>query len=158
MKFVNIMLLILWCSLIFLLSNENAKDSSNTSFKFVNEVVSIIEKTSNIDIDDELINENIMGYVRGCAHFGLYFILGLFCMNVIKDYKSKCLFLYSILFCFFYACSDEFHQLYISGRTAQLSDLFIDITGSFMGIVCYLACYSYITKKVVFKKVKLKEV
>lgn len=42
--------------------------------------------------------------------------------------------LFSILFCFIYACSDEIHQLFLSGRSARILDTFIDSIGGFSGI------------------------
>jgi VanZ family protein len=35
-----------------------------------------------------------------------------------------------LLFCFIYACLDEFHQFFIPGRTAALYDVGLDVLGS----------------------------
>jgi len=37
----------------------------------------------------------------------------------------------------FYAFSDEFHQLFVSGRGPQLSDVWIDSAGAGVGILGY---------------------
>ena len=36
----------------------------------------------------------------------------------------------SFIFTFLYACSDEFHQLFIAGRAGQFKDVCIDSTGA----------------------------
>ena len=36
---------------------------------------------------------------------------------------------------FLYACSDEFHQLFIPGRSGEFRDVMIDSTGGIIGIV-----------------------
>ena len=45
----------------------------------------------------------------------------------------------SLLFCFLYACSDEFHQLFIPGRSGQFIDILIDTSGALiMLLIIYL--------------------
>lgn len=40
-----------------------------------------------------------------------------------------------LLICVLYASSDEFHQLFISGRAGRIMDVFIDSSGAFTGII-----------------------
>lgn len=44
----------------------------------------------------------------------------------------------ALLICFAYSCTDEFHQLFLSGRTARFSDCIIDTVGAAVGIM--VAC------------------
>ena len=45
----------------------------------------------------------------------------------------------SILFSFLYACTDEIHQIFVPGRSAQFRDILIDTFGaSFGAIITYL--------------------
>lgn len=44
----------------------------------------------------------------------------------------------ALLICFAYSCTDEFHQLFSSGRTARFSDCIIDTVGAAVGIM--VAC------------------
>ena len=47
----------------------------------------------------------------------------------------------SLLFCFFYACSDEYHQTFVPGRAGTLTDVFVDLAGAVLGIaIVFLAC------------------
>ena len=41
----------------------------------------------------------------------------------------------AILFVFLYACTDEFHQLFIEGRSGRFRDVLIDTAGGFL---CYI--------------------
>ena len=72
-----------------------------------------------IDKKEEVIIEKYSYPIRKLAHYSLYFILGILSFLVIVDYKNnKKLILYSMFICFLYACTDEFHQLFIAGRSA----------------------------------------
>jgi len=44
----------------------------------------------------------------------------------------------ALLICFAYSCTDEFHQLFSSGRTTRFSDCIIDTVGAAVGIM--VAC------------------
>ena len=44
----------------------------------------------------------------------------------------------SLLFCFLYACSDEYHQTFVPGRAGTLTDVFVDLAGAGFGLVLVL--------------------
>ena len=44
---------------------------------------------------------------------------------------------YPLLFCFFYACTDELHQYFIPERASKFTDVIIDCVGAFIGIMIY---------------------
>ena len=71
-------------------------------------------------------------------------------MNVLKDYYNinykYCLI--SLLICYIYSCTDEFHQLFIPGRSGKLVDTFIDLFGSAIGVFSY----NLLRNNVKFKK------
>jgi VanZ family protein len=46
--------------------------------------------------------------------------------------------LFSLLFCFLFAISDEFHQTLVPNRTGKLLDVIIDLFGVFWGQVIIL--------------------
>ena len=54
----------------------------------------------------------------------------------------------SILFSFLYACTDELHQIFVPGRSAQFQDILIDTLGASFG-----ATITYLTIKL-FAKIK----
>ena len=129
MKVVKICFLVLWMALIFSFSNQKDVESSNVSDSFIDRTVVKIYKIFNENITKEKENEIIEKYtypIRKFAHYTLYFILGILSFLVVKDYSiNKKLIIYSLLICFLYACSDEFHQLFIIGRSARVLDVII---------------------------------
>ena len=44
----------------------------------------------------------------------------------------------SLFVCVLYAISDEVHQLFVSGRGAQVKDVLIDSAGAIVGVGLYL--------------------
>lgn len=129
---VKYSILILWMMLIFWFSNQGGELSGEMSDGFISEIISVIEKVGNISLDNDKIITMFVLPIRKLAHFSLYFVLGILWMSLLKEYNislSKQV-IYSILFCYIYACSDEIHQLFIPGRSGNLFDTIIDILGS----------------------------
>lgn len=151
MKVVKICFLVLWMALIFSFSNQKDVDSSKVSDGFIDRTVVKIYKIFNGNITKEKENEIIEKYtypIRKLAHYTLYFILGILSFLVVKDYSiNKKLIIYSLLICFLYACSDEFHQLFIIGRSARVLDVMIDTFGSLCGISIFYIFNKKISKK-----------
>ncbi len=69
--------------------------------------------------------------IRKCAHFFEYALLGL--LGVWCDRKQE----HMILICFLAACIDETIQLFVNGRSGQISDVLLDFMGVFFGYLCY---------------------
>lgn len=71
--------------------------------------------------------------IRKTAHMTLYAILA-FCATCsqIKPSLKKVL-----LFCACYACTDEFHQLFIPGRSGEIRDVCIDCLGACIGFLLF---------------------
>lgn len=151
MKVVKICFLVLWMALIFAFSNQKDVESSNVSDGFIDRTVVKIYKIFNENITKEKENEIIEKYtypIRKLAHYTLYFILGILSFLVVKDYSiNKKLIIYSLLICFLYACSDEFHQLFIIGRSARVLDVIIDTFGSFCSISIFYIFNKKISKR-----------
>lgn len=123
----------IWMLFIFLMSQTNGNDSSSQS----NFIVEIIIKIINIDHD------TLSLIVRKCAHFTEYTILAfLIYYGLAKNQvNNKSILLYTVLITFAYACSDEFHQLFINGRSGQFKDVLIDTSG-----VIFICLWHYLKK------------
>ena len=133
-RLLNIIILIIWMSFIFVMSSFDAEDSGNQSGM----IVSLLTRFINIG------NLNFLSvFIRKLAHFTEYFVLGLLSLNCIKDYSLKREILYSIIFTIVYAITDEFHQTFVPGRAGLFTDVLIDSFGAIVGIIIY-------------KKIKLK--
>ncbi len=151
-KAINIILLIIWMIVIFLFSSQNGNKSTNTSDKVTLAVINITTTVTGNTYTDEEIKNMIIDkttIVRKSAHFIEYLILGVLIINVLKDYAkiNKRMILFALMFCFLYAISDELHQLFSDGRTCKILDIFIDTSGSFMGILIYNIFYNIYLKR-----------
>ena len=139
-RVIYTILLIIWMLVIFLFSNQTASKSQSASDKVASDIVDVVEVVTKNDIKEskkESIIENTRFIVRKTAHFTLYFILGIIVYLLLTSYNVKRPIFYSILFCFLYACSDEIHQLFSSGRTAKVMDVCIDTFGSSVAIIIF---------------------
>lgn len=129
-------IIIFWMVLVYCLSNQNSVDSTETSVKFLNFLVSMFAKIVNKDLNIE--DFMWLDYtLRKFAHFGLYFVGAIPVFSLLKTYnigKVKQIVL-TVLFCACYACSDELHQLFSEGRNGNFIDVLIDTTGSAFGII-----------------------
>lgn len=139
MKSFKIIALVGWMSIIFVMSNMPVE----TSWKLSGAVTSeVIESVDNNPTDIDQNNNKIMGFtkdeinmfVRKIAHMGEFFILFLLWYVVLIKEKNKNILLYSAIIAIFYAMTDEFHQLFVQGRTANIVDVGVDSIGVICGV------------------------
>ena len=143
------LLVFIWMGSIFYLSGMSSDSSNSKSKESISVVVeSSIHVTNDLGIINEPISKsNINSIVnvlnkplRKCMHSFMYFILVILLLNA---FKSMCIFnitsvyLYSVAVSIFYAFTDEFHQLFITGRTGQLMDVGIDMIGVLFGVLVF---------------------
>ena len=129
-------LVILWMALIFFFSHQPATESSELSLGITEVIVDMVN-TIAPDKDILLNQDNINFLIRKAAHFGVYLILGLLVSNGLifsKISRGKVIYL-ALIICVLYATSDELHQLFIPGRSGQVSDVLLDSAGSIVGIL-----------------------
>ncbi len=133
-KIIYLILLILWMIIIFMFSNQNGVKSQSLSDKFINNIISVSNKSMSKSDKIETIS-NISYLVRKIAHFSEYLILGILLILTLKEFNVKRYYLLSIIIAVIYASSDEVHQLFLVGRSAKVLDVFIDSFGSIVGIL-----------------------
>lgn len=137
---ISWMLLVIWMIFIFIMSSFNGNISSNQSGSIADLIYNLF------NISD---TEKVSLIVRKCAHVSEFFILGILVINLISKYNVKYSYLISFIVCVLYASSDEFHQLFVPGRSGQVTDIFIDMIGTiFSLLVMYL--FNKFRKKVSF--------
>ena len=124
---------------IFYFSSQNATESSGMSMGLIRKLLHkrLIEVMSHESA--VMIEEGIETLVRKSAHFFIYSCLG-FCSAMTLYYSGKVnknciLFIISLVFCIFYASTDEVHQLFVQGRSGEVRDVLIDSAGSATGIL-----------------------
>ena len=141
-KFVYSVFIVLWMYIIFCLSNQPADDSSSLSDGFISNTIGNVYKVFNRKISIEDLEEIKIKYthpVRKMAHFTIYMILGILVTLLVREYNVsfyRCV-LVSLLVCLLYSISDEIHQLFVLGRSGEVKDVFIDTSGSFVGIFIF---------------------
>ncbi len=75
---------------------------------------------------------SIHHYIRKCGHFTEYFILSWLLLRGIRAGRPETHLKWALLVIILaagYASLDEFHQRFVPGRTAAVSDVFLDTTG-----------------------------
>lgn len=148
---------ILVMGLIFYFSAQPAQQSNKTSNKISKKIVKVITKNKKITPKKKAdLTKKTNERIRKIAHFSLFLLLGVSVLLSAlvtfikkgKHYIQKTA-LFSLLFCILYAISDEIHQVYVPGRTFQISDILTDSFGSLAGMLTVLAIIKISTKKAV---------
>lgn len=76
--------------------------------------------------------------LRSLAHLFVYFVLGFLASGAVKlNFNWKHKLLITLVFCVFYAFTDELHQHFETERRFRLIDLATDSVGAFAGILFY---------------------
>lgn len=138
-KKLSIVLLIIWMIVIFAFSSAEADKSTNSSDQVINTFIEIKDKITDnktSDYDKEIITNNLTYIVRKTAHVTEYLILAILMYNALYNFNInniKLAFLLSVI----YSCTDEFHQLFVPGRTGRLVDVLIDSIGIIIGLYLY---------------------
>nr|WP_320025824.1 VanZ family protein [uncultured Acetobacterium sp.] len=126
-------LTLVWMGIIFYLSNQPAVQSSQLSSGVTKRLVIIIENF--VPGINNLEFESLETGIRKNAHFIAYFVLGILTLLSLKLGNIKKAALLALFICISYAMSDEFHQLFVFGRSCQFSDVLIDTAGALLGIL-----------------------
>lgn len=124
---ILIILLVIWMVLVFGLSNQNGEESGNLSRMVANFLAG----------GDTVKAETLEPIVRKVAHMTEYAIGGMLFYGITLTYPEgtrKKKIILSFAFVILYAASDELHQLYISDRSGNIKDVFIDTCGGALGI------------------------
>ena len=138
-KIISFIVLILWMIVIFSFSSADANKSTGTSDKVITTMIEIKDKIINNETpnnEKEIIVKNSFFYIRKIAHITEYLILGFLMFNLLKQYSVTNIY-YAIGLSILYSCTDEFHQLFISGRSGSIRDVLIDSIGILIGTYLY---------------------
>lgn len=123
---------ILWAALIFVFSS-GLFSGSNTS-SIVRPLVLWVYP----GISDAALTL-VHGLIRKAGHFVEYAILALFAARAFRTSSREFLrdhwFAVSLTFVAVYALSDEFHQSFVSSRTASIYDCLIDTAGGLAALI-----------------------
>mgnify|MGYP002851890194 FL=1 len=150
----NIILIICtvyWATLIFSMSAQNSGDSSSLSLA----VSKFIVKTFKFGWSAE----DIEYFVRKLAHIAEYAIFAIlltlsaytFRYGRLMQVKSVMRRRYSVCFAWvvatIYSATDEFHQLFVDGRSGRVTDVFFDSFGAICGVLFTFFILYLVSKK-----------
>lgn len=140
--------------IIFGFSSQDGEESGGISSR-VTEF--ILEKSNTYrkleeNRQDEIF-ERTEKIIRKIAHFSIYALVGFLLMGLVSTFKlkEKNRILISLILGVLYATSDEIHQLFSPGRSAQITDVYIDTLGILVGIFVILLFIK------IFEKMKLQK-
>lgn len=153
--------LILWMIVIFMFSSQNGEESQKTSSGIVESVVETVVEDFH-ELPEKEKNEIFTKFsfsIRTLAHFIEFTVLGILALIAsltvslperLRNRQILWRIVICALFCLLYACSDELHQMFSDGRSAQLLDICVDFAGSLSGIgitVLIINCFNNGKKK-----------
>ena len=136
-RVVDVLLVIIWMVLIFVMSGASADTSRGQS----GIVVELVRRIFNISSDQPELLDSLATIVRKCAHAFEYFVLGILLLNVIRQFwpmmckKSWVKYWYlAVVGAAIYAVTDEVHQAFVPGRSCELRDIIIDTVAAGVGV------------------------
>lgn len=122
---VMVLLPLIWMGLIFYFSHQPAEQSAELSGGLVARLIEIFHLP---------FTEH---FVRKAAHFTEYAVLGVLVFNAARViFSGRCPWA-ALLVCGLYSVTDEVHQLFVPGRSCQLSDMLLDTAGAAVGILLW---------------------
>ncbi|MCF2682537.1 VanZ family protein [Faecalicatena contorta] len=142
-KMIFPLLTFLWMAVIFSFSANPAEESTQISRsvgRMIGEIC-ISEFQEWPKERQDVFAERIDYPVRKCAHASEYAILGILLWLSISEIAEKKMGLYAFVTGTIYAASDEFHQLYVPGRSGQISDVILDASGILIGLLLIYTTY-----------------
>ncbi|MDO4289279.1 MAG: VanZ family protein [Eubacterium sp.] len=131
---------VLWMAVIFFFSAQDATDSSAMSGGIVDQLMAMGEGLCQSLFGSAFAfpRDALTFLVRKAAHTSVYFVLAMLvwrCWEKAADLKN----LKTLAICFLYAASDELHQWFVPGRSAELRDVCIDTFGAALGLLALAA-------------------
>lgn len=154
----SVLLAAVWCVFIFYMSAKNGDSSQQMSNGVIKMLAGVlVPGYADMDTIHQAIAVSTLSFpVRKAAHFCEYAILGLLVSNaalqIARTFKQRgmdiavdtvpfvpgrALFAAAWAFCALFAAGDEFHQLFVDGRSGQLFDVGVDSVGALAGVLVF---------------------
>lgn len=152
---------ILVACMIFNFSAQDSTDSSALSQQVTESIVHSVNYRLNMNWTPEqqqVLVDKAEFYVRKTAHFSEYCLFAITISLPLYVYgvRGFWLFFWTVLICFGYACTDEYHQTFSSGRSPQFRDVLIDTSGGLLGtLIAHPVLVLF--RKTIFKPLSLEK-
>ena len=146
-RIIFFVFVVIWMIIVFRFSNQPADLSQNTSLDMTEKIGKFLYGF-NYEEEKELLIGKFDPIVRKLAHYTLYTIGGFLIINYINTYSiiKKKKVLYSIIIGTLYACTDEIHQLFVVGRSGQITDVLLDSLGIITGVCIFICIHNLVLK------------
>jgi len=138
-KFLWLTLLVLWIGFIWFNSSLSADVSGGASMYLTRAIKTFMDSLP-VDYEFNVRSlKELEHVVRKLAHLGEFFVLGLVVCGALAAWRLKT----KLGFGFVWwlgtavAVTDEYIQLYVPGRSAQITDVMLDFAGVFIGWLLY---------------------
>lgn len=154
-RIILVILILLNFITIFSFSEQDGVKSGGLSRRVTLVILNVFgDYNEPLSEEQEVQVENVQHVIRKLAHFTIYAILGLLLMSLAEtfDFTNKKRIILSLLVGILYASLDEFHQSFIPGRTAAVTDVLIDTSGVITGIL-----FIFLVLKIIQSKRKKKK-
>lgn len=155
-KIVSHALVVLWMVVIFCFTAQTGDESGNLSSGVAHLFMTIWNKVFFLGWDEAqvLAMAELWGYpIRKLAHMTEFGILAVLIWSALKHYVQintmKKRYIYAWIGAVCYAVTDEFHQLFVPGRSGNLFDVCVDALGAAIAIA--LLCLVIKIKKEVIQ-------
>lgn len=143
-----VIIFLAWILFIFFNSSQTGVNSNAMSFKVVRSVARGVESIGFEPITAAQITKlNLV--IRKAAHgfqFCVFAIILSFLLQHLSIKKENIVF-YTLLGVIFFAIGDEFHQLFVAGRTPSVIDIIIDFIGGAVGVIL-VSFLNKVTRKI----------
>ncbi len=139
--------------IIFRFSTANGEQSSGLSLGLTQNIIDTVTSIANIDLtpgEKLSIIESIHTPIRKLGHLTEYGILAItvaFPLYVLHKKRRWNLFLWCEGISILYACSDEYHQVFVPERSGQFTDVLIDSIGITCGLLFFCIFLKIIDRK-----------
>lgn len=147
-KAVSLVTVLVWMAVIFSFSAQKAEASSEVSGSLTSHLLTEVCQTFSLDWDEDTLvkyAQKLEHPIRKAAHMTEYAILACLICNCLYQYGCRRrYFLRAELLTACYAASDEIHQLFVPGRSGQISDVCIDAAGAGIGLLILYGIISMI--------------
>lgn len=131
---------IFWMAVIFRFSSMPAAQSSESSNFLTDCLVKLLHPWyERLSAPEQAKWYDSLSFaIRKCAHMLEYGILAALTAGWLGSWwetAKRKLYILTLAVCLCYAASDEFHQLFVPGRSGRVSDVFIDFCGMVIGLL-----------------------
>ena len=142
---MNVKKILIWlpaivmAMVIFGFSKQDGEESSGLSYKAADIILTVCDKAGIVDYNEnnrESMIEAVQFPIRKAAHMTEYAVLAILVMIalIVDGIKGIKLPIISAVIATAFAATDEFHQYFIPGRSAEVMDVCIDTLGASIGL------------------------